>query len=126
MIPSDTWLEVLQLHFAFALGDLSLISRRFAALIANNTGILPRRVFSDVGLRPRNEKFDYRVTFYDDQRRICKLDFQKNTFAEAAAHLLQMIASSRVDGRFVLQNATVDRDFLNILRTYAHAIDITG
>lgn len=53
MIASDTWLEVLQWHFAFVLGDLSLISRRFAVLIANNPGTLPRRIFTDVGLRER-------------------------------------------------------------------------
>ncbi|KAH7666407.1 hypothetical protein AAVH_43233, partial [Aphelenchoides avenae] len=95
MIPSDTWLEVLRWQFAFVLADLSLISRRFAGLIANHTGILPRRVFIDVGIRPGVSGYDYRVTF-DEQLGICKQDFRNGIFAKAADHLLQTIASSRI------------------------------
>ncbi|KAH7721488.1 hypothetical protein AAVH_10949 [Aphelenchoides avenae] len=125
MIPSDTWLEVLQWHFAFVLGDLSLISRRFAALIKNNAGRLPRRVFTDVRLRPSASGIDYRVTFYDEQRRLCKLNFRKDAFNEAADHLLQMIASSSIEGSFVLEK-DIDRDLLDILHKYVHSTDITG
>ncbi|KAH7721480.1 hypothetical protein AAVH_10941, partial [Aphelenchoides avenae] len=128
MIPNDTWLEVLQWHFAFVLGDLSLISRRFAALIENNAGLLPRRVFTDVRLGPSgyDRKFDYRVTFYDEKRRICKLDFQKDSFDEAVDHLLRMIASARIQGRLGLKSATVDRDFMDLLHKQARSTDITG
>ncbi|KAH7708555.1 hypothetical protein AAVH_24197 [Aphelenchoides avenae] len=128
MIPSDTWLDVLQWHFAFALGDLSLISRRFAALISNNAGTLPRRVFTDVRLRPcgYDRRYYYRVTFDDEQRRIRKLGFQMDIYLETLDLLLRMIASSRIEGRLVLQNATVDRNFMDIFHKYAHSIDIAG
>lgn len=54
------------------------------------------------------------------------LKFQKSTFAEAADHLLQIVVKSRIEKRLLLENVTVDRDFLVLLREYAYCIDIAG